>query len=131
MQDLKAVSSHWRITCNFPVKVFNRQDYVKGNFSKFNILSFEGRYACKFMDYINIKGYNCSQCTAAWWQETGSLLHHDLSLGPCSFGNSKPPGISVWNADYFGYYENRDTSFSCSSEHSSTTNHWFGGTIPV
>lgn len=42
MQDLKAVSSHWRISCNFPVKVFDRQDYVKGNFSKFNILSFEG-----------------------------------------------------------------------------------------
>ena len=131
MQDLKAVSSHWRITCNFPVKVFDRRDYVKGNFSKFNILSFEGRYSCKLMDYINIKGYNCSQCTAAWWQETGSFLHHDLSFGRCSFGKSKPPGISVWNADYFGYYENRDTSFSCSSEHSSTTNHWFGGTIPV
>ena len=68
---------------------------------------------------------------AAWWQETASLLHHDLSFGRCSFGNSKPLGISVWNADYFGYYENRDISFSCSSEHSSTTNHWFGGTIPV
>ena len=128
MSELKDVSSHWRITCNFPTKVLDYRDYVRGNFSQFNILNFEGEKKCKVIDYVNVKGYNCSQCTAAWWQDADNILHHDLSLGSCSF-ESFAKVVSVWNADYFGYYENTDNLFSCCSEKSSNTNHWFGAHI--
>ena len=128
MNELKAVSSHWRVTCNFPRKVFDYRDYVRGNFSQLNILTFDGGYMCKIIDYINVKGYNCSQCTVTWWQDAGSMLHHDLSLGKCFF-QSIAKVISVFNADYFGYYANTDSLFSCSSDDSSSTNHWFGSHV--
>ena len=91
-------------------------------------MNFEGVYTCKIVDYMNVKTYNCSQCTVAWWQEAGSFLHHDLSLGSCFF-ESFAKMISVWDADYFGFYAHTDKSFSCSREDSSSTNHWFGAHI--
>lgn len=126
MDELRVMSSHWRITCNFPTDVFDYRDYVRGNFSQVDLLNFHGHNVCKMVDYINVKGRNCSQCYAAWWQDGDIMFHHDLSLGKCFFETN---ANSIFNADYFGWYENVDSSFSCCVDDSSSTNHWFGGRI--
>lgn len=128
MRELRAESSHWRITCNFPTDVFDYRDYVKGNFSEVNLMNVDGHKVCKMVDYINVKGRNCSHCTAAWWQDSGTMFHHDLSLGNCFFETFVNVN-TVFNADYFGWYENIDISFSCCADDSSSTNHWFGAHI--
>lgn len=128
MEELRAESSHWRVTCNFPTDVFDYRDYVKGNFSQVNLLSIDGHNVCKMVDYINVKGRNCSHCTVAWWQDSATMFHHDLSLGNCFF-ETFIKGNTVFNADYFGWYENIDSSFSCCIDGSSSTNYWFGAHI--
>ena len=80
MGELRVMSSHWRITCNFPTDVFDYRDYVRGNFSQVDLLNFHGHNACQMVDYMNVKGRNCSQCYAAWWQDGDTMFHHDLSL---------------------------------------------------
>ena len=128
MKELRTESSHWRVTCNFPTDVFDYRDYVKGNFSQVNLLNVDGHNVCRMVDYINVKGRNCSHCTVAWWQDTGTMFHHDLSLGKCFFETFINVN-TVFNADYFGWYENIDSSFSCCTDDSSSTNRWFGAQI--
>ena len=128
MNELRAVSSHWRVTCNFPTEVFDYRDYARGNFSRVNLLSFDGHNVCKIVDYMNVKGRNCSHCSVAWWQDSDTIFHHDLSLGRCFF-EKFISGSSVYNADYFGWYENIDSSFACCLDDSSSTNHWFGAHV--
>ena len=129
MNDLRAVSSHWRITCNFPTEVLEYRDYTRGNFSRVNLLSFDGHNVCKKVDYMNVKGRNCSHCPVAWWQDSVTIFHHDLSLGRCFFETFIRRVSSVYNADYFGWYENVDSSFACCLDDSSSTNHWFGAHV--
>ena len=128
MDELRALSSHWRITCNFSTEVFDYHDYARGEFSHFNLLNFQGHNVCKMVDYVDVKGRSCSRCTVAWWQDSGVMFHNDLSLGKCFFETSAPTN-AIYNADYFGFYENVDSSFPCCSDDTSSTNHWFGAHI--
>ena len=132
MNGLRSVSSHWRVTCNFHTEGLQYRDYVRARFSEFDALNFSGEGSCQKVEYLNVRGHNCTSCTAAWWQfhrkSTGQnlILHHDSSLIRCEFGNT--PGFAT-SEDNFGYYYpfTRNKKFRCTAEETSTTNHWFGG----
>ena len=130
MRILEARSSHWRITCDFPTYGVDYRDYVRAEFKNLNPLKYNASGECRKMEYINIRGRNCTQCTAAWWQTTSQQLTHfsDLYQDGCQLG--KIDGSLDNEANFGGYWKNNFSSeFRCSSKETSSTNHWFGGRV--
>ena len=132
MQQLRSVSTHWRVTCNFDTEGVLYRDYVRARFNEIDPISLSGKGLCKKVEYMNVRGHNCTGCTAAWWQFQDSggqnIFHHDSSIDSCQFGNTPDAAPSE---DNFGLYVNGNTNsqFRCTSAGLSTTNHWFGGHV--
>ena len=125
---VKAQSSHWRITCDFPTHGVDFRDYVRATFKNLNPLKFKASGECREMEYINIQGRNCTQCTAARWQTTSQQLTHFSDRDGCQLG--KKNGSLDNEASFGGYWKNNFSSeFRCSSKETSSTNHWFGGRV--
>ena len=124
MTKLKSQSTHWRITCSFPTLGVDYKDYVRAEFQKFNILTFMAGRECKEVEYIDVRGHNCSQCTVAWGQKNNLFLTHRSDVNECGRG-STPHNID--GEQTFGRYKKgRNPKFRCTSTNSSTTNYWFG-----
>ena len=132
MKQLKSVSSRWRVTCNFPTEGLKFTDYVRAKFSEFDALHFNGHNVCKKVEYMNVRGHNCTGCTATWWQYKDApgrnFLHHDSDTRNCEFGRTAG---AVSSEDNFGFYggNNVNPQFRCTSGDHSSTNHWFGGRV--
>ena len=125
---IKESSSHWRVTCDFPNFGVDFRDYLRAAFQNLNPIKFEASGKCCKMDYIDIRGHNCTGCTAAWWQNDQRFLTHFSDQDKCQFG--KTPGSSENEANFGGYWKsNTNIAFRCSSTARSTTNYWFGGRV--
>ena len=124
MNDLKSLSTHWRATCSFPTHKVDYTDYVRAKFTDFDIMKFQsGGGSCKKVEYVNIRGHQCAQCTSKWWQSSYTP-HIDSSYTGCKFD---PTEDSVSKEDNFGRYRHINKKFRCSAGPASTTNWWFGG----
>ena len=123
MNHLKSQSTHWRVTCSFPTHKVDYTDYVRAKFTDFDIMKFRGSGICKKVEYINVRGHQCAQCTSRWWQ-VDYAAHLDSSYTGCQF---LPTKGSVPNEDNFGRYNNHNNKFRCAAGPFSTTNWWFGG----
>ncbi|XP_031561040.1 uncharacterized protein LOC116297044 isoform X1 [Actinia tenebrosa] len=126
MQSIKSHSTHWRGTCSYPTHGVDYRDYVRGNFSDFDIMTFLGVGVCKKVEYINIRGHIGIHTTARWWQQLNTFsLHIDSGSSGCGF---VPVAGSVSNGeDNFGYYSVTNPNFRCTANSSATTQWWFGG----
>lgn len=137
MNSIREYSTHWRATCDLGsadnyTAIFSYKDYLRGTFSDFNIMLYEGgRFStCQPVDYINILGnISRSGSTVGFWQSSGSyLLNIDSSDTGCDFRPSVYPRLP--RVDYFGYYGNGlHPEFTCSRNAFSTTQWWFGGYV--
>ena len=88
-------------------------------------MTFLGAGICKKVEYINIRGHQCAQCTSKWWQlNKGEAPHIDSRSTGCELVAT--PG-AVSNEDNFGLYFAYNKKFRCSAGSLSTTNWWFGG----
>ena len=131
MSHLKQHSTHWRITCDFqsnPVDL--RRDYALASFLDFDAMTFQRTGVCKMVKYINIRGHQCFDCTAAWWaryDNSGkSSIHVDSSRTSSGCQLDASAG-SISNEDNFGGYGTINSNFRCTSSLDATTNVWFGG----
>ena len=125
INDLSAQSTHWRATCSFPTHGVDYTDYVRGKFVDFDIVTFQGSNVCKGVEYVNIRGHECSDCNVGWWQVSKTyFLHTDSASTSCGFDASQG---AAGNQDNFGYYHNSNSNFRCTADASATTNWWFGG----
>lgn len=127
MKFLRSQSTHWRATCSFYTKTpYIYSDYARANFADFNLLSFTGYNVCKKMEYVNIRGHQCVDCTATWFAVVKTYgTHIDSSFSSCQF----VPKGSVSSEDNFGFYGTTTNKFRCSSSPKATTNWWIGGYI--
>ena len=123
MNHPKSQSTHWRVTCSFPTHKVDYTDYVRAKFDDFDIMTFRGSGICKKVEYINVRGHQCAQCSSRWWQDN-SAAHLDSSTAGCQF---LPTQGSVSSEDNFGLYGYWNKKFRCSAGSLSTTNWWFGG----
>lgn len=124
MKQLRSSSTHWRTTCSFQLDGLVYRDHVRAKLSDFDPIDFKGLGICKRVEYVNIRGYSCSDCDMAWWQVDSEVLHHDSSASRCGFDPSSGAAASE---DDFGLYKQINPKFRCTElERESTTNLWFG-----
>ena len=72
MTFIKSQSTHWRATCNFPNHdntIYT--DYVRANFASLDVMIIEGKSLIRYLEYINVRGHHCVNCTSRWWQLAG------------------------------------------------------------
>ncbi|CAB3976579.1 Hypothetical predicted protein [Paramuricea clavata] len=127
MSRLRAQSTHWEVTCSFQTNSVDiYRDYARASFKEFDVLDFVGVKVCKKMEYINIRGQQCTQCTVGWFAKLNQwALHID---GPASTTCQFKPGKdAVFTEDSFGHYWATNKKFRCTTSPDATTNYWFGG----
>jgi len=122
-------STHVRATCNFNTDGLQYIDYLRAKLSDIDVtsLNFDG---CKSYEYINIRGYDCSNCTAQFTQVDRWHAHVDSYHGSrigCQLTSPLAGAvISPGGEDNFGFYQTINPAHRCSSSNNSTTQWWIG-----
>ena len=124
-------STHVRATCNFDSEKRNYRDYLRAKLSELDVMHFDSIECTKF-EFVSVRGYNCSNCTALFGQSDKMHAHTDSYWGSeqrykCQFtgalvGAVKRPG----GEDNFGHYETVNLNHTCTLSDDSTTQWWFG-----
>ncbi len=133
---LKDSNQKWRLTCNFNTEGLVKRDYVRATHAEIPLLpsdSSSGEHkGCKRVEFIDIRGTNCSNCEVYLGQNEDYPLHIDsyYSQIECktNFPESQPCGDN--GEDNFGFYGCVNRQHRCSSSEDSTTQLWFGGDFP-
>ena len=128
MNSTLSYSTHFRATCNFNTDGLVTTDYLRAKTANLNILQLISNLCVK-MEYINIRGYDCYNCTALMIQRINWHLHTDSYHGPksCQFTSAANGSISLpGGEDNFGEYYAINPLHRCTSANHSTTQWWFG-----
>ncbi|XP_044165868.1 uncharacterized protein LOC122949935 [Acropora millepora] len=121
-------STHFRATCNFNTGGLVTTDYLRAKTANLNILQLN-RNLCVKMEYINIRGYDCYNCTALMAQRINWHIHVDSYYGAksCQFTSAGNGSIaSESGEDNFGEYYEINPLHRCTSGDNATTQWWFG-----
>ncbi|XP_028513565.1 uncharacterized protein LOC114574632 [Exaiptasia diaphana] len=128
MKHFKSISTLFRATCDFPNRASLTPDLLIGALSDVDILNDRISSECKRYKFIDIRGYNCTDCTASTTHGLSHDFHFHLDVTwnhPCDFN---PPSKN--NVDSFGYYDTVDDNqygmSTCTATPTSTTQWWFG-----
>ncbi|XP_046863395.1 uncharacterized protein LOC124457154 [Xenia sp. Carnegie-2017] len=123
----------WRITCSYGDKDWNKTDLVVATHEKVPILEQKNNAAvCLNVSFIDIKGYNCTNCSIPFWQDDEHIFHTDNTHVKyiCNLKNFQSSGCGnsdgYGGEDNFGYYVCYDTTHRCASSENATTQLWFG-----
>ena len=124
MKQIRAMSTYWYAVCNFNGTMSDRRDTVRGKLSELDPIAYTGNGECRKVEYINIRGFTCKQCTVLWYQVTGNMLHVDSSVdGSCDL-DARCGAVS--SEDNFGLYGGSvNNNFTCTENDASTTSWWF------
>ena len=127
MQYIRAKSTHWRATCDFPTVGIDFRDYVRASFDDFDVMQ-TGIPACRRVEFINIRGNQCIDCTVfsiISANRTPIVRSSEIKSQSCEF-DGKPNGGKQIEKN-FGYYAPYlNPAFRCMAAMSSTTQYWFG-----
>ena len=119
-------STHFRATCNFNTDGLVTTDYLRAKTTNLNILQLNG-WPCVKMEYVNIRGYDCYDCTALLGQVIHLHIHTDSSVISCQFKSASNGSVKSGDGeDNFGYYNTINTLHRCTSGDDATTQWWFG-----
>ena len=126
MESVQKYTTLWRITCSFQTKGIDYRDYVRGKKQELDVITFQGSDICKKVEYLNIRGHNCSRCTAIFYQTDLYSLYIDSRSTYCDFDGSSG---AAYSEDNFGSYIYINLAFRCTENQESTTGMWFGDYI--
>ncbi|XP_046863727.1 uncharacterized protein LOC124457543 isoform X2 [Xenia sp. Carnegie-2017] len=120
----------WRITCSYGDKDWNKTDLVVATHENAPILKQNNNGAvCLNVSFIDIKGYNCKDCSIPFWQDDAQIFHTDNTQHEtmCNLKNFQSSVCSGGTGeDNFGFYVCYDTTHRCASSDNATTQLWFG-----
>ncbi|PFX34616.1 hypothetical protein AWC38_SpisGene487 [Stylophora pistillata] len=126
---LRNQSTHWRATCRYNTDGTVYTDYLRASLEDFDIIRDVPTVVntCRPYEYVNIRGNECENCTAATWYKKGVIrLHIDSSCScGCDFDGSKTDA-AISSEDNFGYYGAKNPKFRCTSNQADTTQFWIG-----
>ncbi|XP_028410331.1 uncharacterized protein LOC114532941 [Dendronephthya gigantea] len=139
MSGIASRSTFWRATCSYSVYGIDFRDYIRVRLSIMNPLEYDLKKEARKrlpVDYFDIKGTNCVNCTQTFIQSKSGkrMLHIDLQFSrrihKCSFEISKVRHqCGEVHARLLGFYhECSDPEHRCSEKMTSTTEYWFGTT---
>ena len=129
MNSILSDSTKWRFTCNYDSNGTVYIDYVRGLTTELDIMHFNDGQCVK-VQYINVRGWNCTDCMVYMKQVHDIPLH--VRIGICEFTNVNDLKEChdygpAWIETSFGYYGCYNTEHRCSSSLSATTQFWLGG----
>ena len=75
------LSTHMKATCNFGMHGLNFTDYLKAALSEINRITSLSFDKCHRYEYINIRGYSSSNCTANFYQSRRFHSHVNSYFG--------------------------------------------------
>ncbi|XP_020892491.1 uncharacterized protein LOC110231782 [Exaiptasia diaphana] len=126
MKEIRSKSTLFRATCDFPNRVSLTPDLLIGRLSDVDILKTVTAYSliCRRFKFIDVRGYNCSDCTALTAWDVRHHFHIDVTWPnyKCHFN----PPIAVPNVDSFGFYKYTDKVSKCTAKTKATTQWWLG-----
>ena len=128
---LRNQSTHWRATCRYNADGVVYTDYLRASFGDFDIIGTEALQladgVCQRYELVNIRGNECTKCTARTWYLLGfNPLHIDSSNQyGCDF-NGNMTGDVLADEDNFGLYNVVNPKFRCTSSSQATTQFWVG-----
>lgn len=128
MQYLKNQSTRLRVTCNFANEGLVYTDYAIAPLQQHKLFSIFSRQ-CKWYYHLNIRGIQCSKCTAVTNQREGrswfiNSYASKFEAG-CTFDGR--PGMRNQEHNFGWYRDGRiNSKHRCSSSLFSTTEHWLG-----
>ena len=134
MQSIQSDTRKWRLTCNYnEQQQAYSNDFVISWNTIVDILNLNSRQ-CARVEYIHLRGFNCSNCTAflGQFQDTAVFkrpppLH--FVANPYQSCNFKPGDGEICNKmreHNFGRYQCINPHHDCSAHQSSTTQAWLG-----
>ena len=66
MLKISLESTHWHFTCSYPDFKVDYTDYARAHLVTINPLTYASSGVCTKMEYIDIRGNSCIDCTVAW-----------------------------------------------------------------
>ena len=99
MNFIASHSTHVRATCNFNTDGLNYTDYLRAKLSDIDVMSLDFN-GCKRYEYINIRGYNCHNCTAHFSQKDYWHAHVDSYYGSqigCQFNSPHAGSVKCYH----------------------------------
>ena len=130
MKLIRAHSTHWRATCEFPTIGIDFRDYFSALLHDYDVMEepLTSEVLCKRYEFINIRGNQCINCTAltVFFPDKSPFVLSYLSAqdGSCDF-DGRPNG-AIADEENFGHYLYPNPAFRCSAGDDSTTQYWFG-----
>ncbi|RDD39591.1 hypothetical protein TrispH2_008126 [Trichoplax sp. H2] len=125
-------STHFRATCNFNIEdikgINNHRDYLRVSFCNYpNFFKNVAAHFCTKMDYVNIRGHTCRQCSIPLY-DGGSSYHILLQVDHAKNICDKWVVPNTVVHDFaFGDYRYMNSKFTCANSSTSITNWWIGG----
>ncbi|RDD39154.1 hypothetical protein TrispH2_008131 [Trichoplax sp. H2] len=126
-------SDYVRATCNFNAGIdgglIDHRDYFRVATCRYNIFTISNSFGCISLDYFNVRGYSCRKCSVpVYYGRSNYHTFIDVSRATQSCSRLKIPE-TINNEEAFGRYRTVNPKFRCSTNSTSTTNWWFGGTV--
>ena len=132
MSEISSRSTFWRATCSYSVYGVDFRDYIRVRLSIVDPLAYDHGSECSTVDYFDIKGTNCMNCTQMILQTNNKILRLRPVVSrtnKCNFDTSKVEH-QCDNGHYarlLGRYDKcSDPKHRCSEKNTSTTEFWFG-----
>ena len=127
---LRSQSTHWRATCQYNTNGTVYRDYLRASFEDFDIIGTVPKVlrSCRKYEFVNIRGNECTNCTAQTYYMKGTYNFHISIDGRihCDL-HVNLTGDFKFSEDNFGVYHIRNTKFRCTSSPEATTQFWVGG----
>ena len=104
MRSIADNSTHLRATCNFPTEGLWHTDYARTKLKGHDLFS-TWFLTCRIYEYLNIRGNECSNCTAATKQAQGkswNINSFRSTAEGCHFDGT--PGVQPGGEQNFGLY---------------------------
>ena len=88
MSSIHSQSSHWRATCNYNSAGVVLANYVRSSFGNVDLITLNGQ-GCMKMEYVNIRGKGCKECTIWCNQRDGFTFIISNWFGQFGFRDNK------------------------------------------
>ena len=134
MQSIQRDTRKWRLTCNYnEQQQAYSNDFVISWNTMVHILNLNSKQ-CALVEYIYLRGFNCSNCTAFLGQSHDTTvfnrpqpLHFIANPNqPCNFKPGDSEICSTMMEHNFGRYRCIKQLHDCSAHQHSTTQAWLG-----